>query len=104
MRLRSTPILPTPHLLVLALLLLTAAVARAADVAVGDKPTLKFNAYPSGTTVDLAELHGKIVLVDFFAAWCDPWMNQFADRLTQINDKYAGRGFQLLGVSLDTKQ
>src|SRR2546430_1680080 len=80
---------------------LSSSTAFAADVAVGDKPTLRFNAFPSGTTVDLADLHGKIVVVDFFASWCEPWVAQ-ADRLVQINQKYTGRGVQMIGVSLDT--
>src|SRR3954462_10451584 len=88
--------------LLLCLMVLTARTALA-DVNVGDKPTLRFNAFPSGTTVDLASLHGKIVVVDFFASWCEPSLTQI-QHLAQMNQTYGNRGFQMIDVSLDADQ
>ena len=54
----------------------------------------------SGKTTDLKSYRGKIVLLDFWATWCHgckeeiPWFAEF-------NRKYADRGVQVVGVSLD---
>jgi cytochrome c-type biogenesis protein len=53
-----------------------------------------------GNNVPIASLKGKLVLVNFWATWCEPcrveipWMIQF-------QQKYASRGFTLLGVAMD---
>jgi thiol-disulfide isomerase/thioredoxin len=83
----------------LALINLLAQPARA-DYAVGDKAKLHFNVFPSGAAVDLADLKGQIVVVDFFASWCEPCMAQ-VEHLSKLSQNYAGRGVQLIGVSLD---
>jgi cytochrome c biogenesis protein CcmG/thiol:disulfide interchange protein DsbE len=50
--------------------------------------------------VMLADYKGKVVLVNFWATWCEPcqieipWMMEF-------QKKYGQRGFTILGVSMD---
>jgi cytochrome c biogenesis protein CcmG/thiol:disulfide interchange protein DsbE len=50
--------------------------------------------------VTLADYKGKVVLVNFWATWCEPcqieipWMMEF-------QKKYGPRGFTILGVSMD---
>ncbi len=53
-----------------------------------------------GKPVRLADLKGKVVLVDFWATWCPPCVASFAT-LRQLAHEYKDRGFAILGVNLD---
>ncbi len=53
-----------------------------------------------GKFVDLAQYRGKTVLVHYWATWCEPCKQEFG-LLKDLQAKYAGRGFELIGVNLD---
>lgn len=50
-----------------------------------------------GATVHLKDLHGHLVVVNFFATWCGPCREEMPD-LVKVADDYAGRGVYVVGV------
>jgi cytochrome c biogenesis protein CcmG/thiol:disulfide interchange protein DsbE len=50
--------------------------------------------------VSLSEFKGKVVLVNFWATWCGPCKIEIP-WLVELQDKYAARGFTVLGVAMD---
>jgi len=53
-----------------------------------------------GQPVSLADLKGKVVLVDFWATWCPPCVASIP-ALNALAQKYHDRGFVILGVNVD---
>ncbi len=56
-----------------------------------------------GKTVDLKQYRGKVVLVDFWATWCPPCVESLPE-LLKLYRKYHSKGFEIVGVSLDTSR
>jgi thiol-disulfide isomerase/thioredoxin len=54
-----------------------------------------------GRDVDISKLRGKVVLIDFWASWCEPCRKEVPD-LVAVYEKYHDRGFEIIGVSLDS--
>jgi thiol-disulfide isomerase/thioredoxin len=53
-----------------------------------------------GKEVSLADLKGKVVLVNFWATWCDPCQVEIP-WLIDMQAKYGPRGFTVIGVAMD---
>jgi len=53
-----------------------------------------------GKDVTVADYKGKVVLVNFWATWCEPCKIEIPE-LIQLQDKYASKGFTILGVAMD---
>lgn len=53
--------------------------------------------------IRLSSMQGKVVLIDFWASWCAP-CRAANPYIQKLYSKYKDKGFEVVGVSLDTKQ
>jgi thiol-disulfide isomerase/thioredoxin len=58
---------------------------------------------PQGRDVDLNNLKGKYVLVDFWASWCAPCRQSFP-HMREVYQKYKGEPFEIYSISIDASK
>lgn len=56
----------------------------------------------SGRNVHLSDFSGKVLIVDFWATWC-PSCRQEIPGFIDLQKRYASKGLQVVGVSVDEK-
>ena len=56
---------------------------------------------PEGQPISLADIKGKVKVIDFWASWCQPCRNE-NPRVVKMYEKYHSKGLEIFGVSLDT--
>ena len=68
------------------------------------KPAPEFSATDlDGNPISLQQYRGKVVLLDFWAVWNGFCIAEML-RVKQIYDTYKNKGFEVIGVSLDTDE
>ena len=84
------------------LLALVPAVAMAAPVKlkVGDTAPQFARSDLLGKPFDLKHQRSKVVLIDFWASWCAPCMEEIP-HLSQLQKQYGGKGLQIVGIAMD---
>ncbi|MCG8407288.1 MAG: TlpA family protein disulfide reductase [Phycisphaerales bacterium] len=53
---------------------------------------------PDGRTVSLRSLRGQVVVMDFWATWCEPCKKAMPD-VQKLHEKFKGRPVKILGVN-----
>jgi peroxiredoxin len=53
--------------------------------------------------INLSAFKGKVVLLDFWASWCAPCRASIPG-VIKLYKKYKAQGFEVFGVSIDTKK
>jgi len=56
-----------------------------------------------GRAVDLKNLRGKVVLIDFWATWCGPCVAELPN-VKAVYAAYHDKGFEVIGISLENSQ
>jgi cytochrome c biogenesis protein CcmG, thiol:disulfide interchange protein DsbE len=54
----------------------------------------------SGEPLQLSAYRGKVILLDFWATWCEPCEKEIPD-FVNLQDKYGQEGLQIIAISMD---
>ena len=78
-------------------------VTMAAPTSALDIKGLKNQAFTDleGNKKTLGDYQGKVVLLNFWASWCSPCLMEIPG-LNRVYERYQSRGFEILGLSLDS--
>ena len=56
-----------------------------------------------GVRHSLADWHGKVIVINFWATWCSPCIYEIKD-FVDYQEQYQARGLQIIGVGLDEEK
>jgi len=76
---------------------------RQGESSVAGKTAYNFPIELNGKSAHLSDLRGKVVVLNFWATWCPPCVEE-TPALIQLNQRIASRNGMVLGVSVDEDQ
>jgi cytochrome c biogenesis protein CcmG/thiol:disulfide interchange protein DsbE len=91
--------LKKPYLFLVSLCLLMTGMTSIADVS--KAPAIHLQAIEG--EVDLMQLQGKVIYLDFWASWCDPCRDSFP-WMAEMKEKYGSDGLEVIAVNLDKER
>ena len=53
-----------------------------------------------GSAVSVNDYDGQLLLINFWATWCTPCVEEMP-MLSELQNRYEDRGFQIVGIALD---
>ena len=87
----------------LSLVILTLAVTAHADLKSGDRARDFEEKTLRGDTLKLSQLRGKVVLVDFWASWCEPCKKELPV-LAKLAPRLKEKGVEIVAINIDEKK
>ncbi len=85
---------------VVALCLFALPTYRQGEPSIAGRPAPDFAFEMDGKSLRLSDLKGKVILLDFWASWCPPCVEE-ADSLNALQRHIAGKGGMVLAISQD---
>jgi thiol-disulfide isomerase/thioredoxin len=87
-------------LLIAAVATLALTVPASAEVKPGEKSPDFSAATLAGPSLRLSSLHGKVVLLDFWASWCEPCKKELP-LLAKMAPRLKAKGIEIVAVNID---
>ncbi len=76
-------------------------IPRSAEVKVGSiLPIFSLTSSPGGLAVPISEVPAQVILLTFWATWCDACMEEMPS-LVRLRNQFHSAGFEVVGVNLD---
>lgn len=66
-------------------------------------PELRFDVDENGKAGKLSDFRGKVVLLNFWASWCGPCMEEMP-ALKKLEEKFASKGLVVLSVNVEERK
>jgi cytochrome c biogenesis protein CcmG/thiol:disulfide interchange protein DsbE len=73
---------------------------REGEASLAGRKAIDFPLQYEGRQVHLSDLHGKVVVLNFWASWCPPCLEE-TPSLNKLQQQIASKGGVVLGVSVD---